>query len=405
MITYSTDIFSISISKRLFKITLFIFILLAPNRKSIYLILFTIIKIEKQKTQFYTRKNRGTNNMRFLRCKTDGLPESSGKKISIIGSGPAGLGAAGVLVCHGHEVHIYEMHPEPGGLLIFGIPDFRIKKDLIRKGINELKQTGRVFFHTNTMVGKDIDLEEIISSSDAVLIATGTTRTRNLSIPGVDAIGVYGAVEWIIDYYRLKFGYKPIYHNPFPELEEPVGIIGAGLTACDIAHVAKGELGKETYVIYRRTREETPMGKREIEILENMGVKFLELLMPKEIKKDSTGHIESLICYRTKLGGIDETGRPRFIVMENQVVEIKLGSLFPAIGPLPTPPFGNDNKYGIKINPNNTIYTDEKFRTTRKGVFAAGDVRHGSSLIGPALKSGIDAAKSIIEYLETGKWF
>ncbi len=341
--------------------------------------------------------------MKFIRCKPDSIPPLTGKKIAIIGSGPAGLGAAGVLVCKGHEIHVYEMHPEPGGLLIFGIPDFRIRKDLVRKGIRELAETGRVFFHTNLTVGRDVPLEDIIQSYDAVLIASGTVRTRNLRIPGADAEGVIGSVEWIIDYYRVKEGYPPYFFERLPELLEPVGIIGAGLTAADVAHVSKVELGKETMVIYRRTRREAPMGAREVEVLEKKGVRFIELLQPKEILKDDKGRVSGIICYRTTLGEPDESGRRRFIILEDQLETVRVRTVFQAIGPLPTPPFP-DGCCGIKINENNTVWTDDHFRTTRKGVFAAGDVRHGPSLIGPALKSGMDAAKSIQEFLETGEW-
>ena len=342
--------------------------------------------------------------MKFLRCKPEQIPPESGKTVAIIGAGPAGLGAAGVLVCRGHRVVVYDMNPEPGGLLIFGIPEQRIPKQGVRRGVKELEDTGRVRFVLNTVVGRDVDLEEIIEKHDAVLVATGTWKTRPLNIPGIDSDGVYGGVEWITDYHKQKYGYPLFFFKEMPPIEEPVSVLGGGFTAVDVAFISKVELGKETMMIYRRTRQYAPIGPKEVEELEKHGIKFLELLMPYEVVPDERGRVRTIKCHRTRLGAPDETGRPSFIIDKTETVFIDTRTLMLAIGLLPTPPFDDPDRHGIKVEHDMRIVTDEKHRTTRYKVFAAGDVKNGATRIGPALKSGLDAAAYIHEFLTTGEW-
>ncbi len=341
--------------------------------------------------------------LKFLKCKPENIPPETGKTVAIIGGGPAGLGAAGYLLCKGHRITIYDMNPELGGLLIFGIPDYRIPKDRVREGIKELINTGRVKVHLNVVVGKDIDLEEIIESHDAVLIATGTWKTRPLNIPGIDNDGVYGGVEWITDYHKNKMGYPLFYHKEMPVILEPVTVLGGGFTAVDVAYITQIELGKKTRVVYRRTKYQAPIGPKEVEHIEKMGIEFMELLLPFEVVADKNGRVTRVKCHRTRLGPPDESGRPSFIVDTTQVVDIDTKTLMLAIGMLATPPFGK-TQHNIKTEWDNRIVTDEKHRTTREKVFAAGDVKNGPTRIGPALKSGLDAAKYIDEYLAKGDW-
>ncbi|MET1101653.1 MAG: FAD-dependent oxidoreductase [Pyrodictiaceae archaeon] len=368
------------------------------------------------------RLERGS--MKFLRCKPDKIPAPTGKRVAIIGSGPAGLGAAGVLRCQGHEVHVYEQFPEPGGLMIFGIPEYHVPKAGVRKGIKELEEAG-VIFHTGTRVicckqGKpdnEIEhiikpfikekacLEEIIEDYDAILIATGAWKSRRLNIPGEDLEGVYPALEWLADFSMYQHGYKRL--EEIPPVYGKVMVIGGGLTAVDAVEVPLKYLGErieKVYLSYRRTRKEAPMGEKEFNrLIEQYGIEALELTLPVRFIGDDKGHVKQVVLQRTKL--VQEPGakRPKPVPIPGSEFTVDVDIVFVAVGEVPSPPFEN-GCCGIEVEKWGAIKTDEKFRTTREKVFAAGDVKHGPSLIGPALKSGIDAARFINEYLRKGTW-
>ncbi len=334
--------------------------------------------------------------MRFLRCQS--IPPPTGKRVAIIGAGPAGLGAAGVLRCRGHDVVVFDMLPEAGGMMFFGIPDDRINKERIRASIRELMDAG-VKFVLNTKVGRDIPLGKIIESFDAVLIATGTWRTRRLDVPGEDLPWVLNAAEWLVEVHMARYG-----HIPWSDVVKPKGrilIVGAGLTAVDIATVLltypefRGGV-EEVVLSYRRTRELAPMRLSEFERIEKLGVKVWELTQPIEFKERDGVRIVRFT--RMKLEATPGEKRPRPKPIPGSEFEEVFDYVFKAIGEEPTPPF-EPGEYGIELNPDGTIKTNEYFMTTREKVFAAGDVRHGPSLIGPALKSGLDAAQRIHEYL------
>lgn len=334
--------------------------------------------------------------MKFLRCKE--VAGSSGKRVAIVGAGPAGLGAAGVLRCYGHEVVVFDMLPEAGGMMMFGIPDDRIPKDRIRASVKELMNAG-VRFVFNTKVGRDIDLEQIISSFDAVLIATGTWKTRDLGIEGEDLSWVMKAAEWIVEVHMARYGYIPWSKVPIPE--GTALIVGAGLTAADVVTLllTYKELGRKVNRImlsYRRTRDLAPMHPSEFERIEKMGVEIMELTQPVRIYEEGGERFVRLIRMRLVSSPGEKRARP--VPIEGSEFDVKVNYVFKAIGELPTPPFEN-GKYGIELNQDGTIKVDENFMTTRRGVFAAGDVKHGPSLIGPAYKSGIDAAMKIHAYL------
>lgn len=336
--------------------------------------------------------------MRFLQCKQEEKAPPTGRRVAVIGAGPAGLAAAGTLVCKGHEVHVFDKMPEPGGLLIFGIPAFRLPKEGIRRGVSELKEAG-VRFHLGVEVGKDVPLGEILRSHDAVLIATGTWRTQRLGVPGSDLKGVYPALEWIVDYNMAWHGYKR--KEEVPELGDAVAVIGGGLTAVDACLIALREGVKEVILIYRRTREYAPAGKKEFDSLEERGVSIRELTQPVEYLGDG-GRVRAIKAIKMRLERVGE-GRPRPVPVPGSEHVIHVSAVIEATGLEPTPPAGLEEQ-GIQLNPDGTIKTDDRYRTTRRGVFAAGDVRHGASLIGPAFKSGVEAARSIDEYLATGRW-
>lgn len=334
--------------------------------------------------------------MKFLRCKE--IPESTGFSVGIIGAGPAGLGAAGFLKCRGHDVVVYDMLPEAGGMMFFGIPEGRIKKDKIRQSVRELMDAG-VKFLFNTKIGRDLSLEDVIKSHDAVLIATGTWKTSDMGVPGEDLPWVLPAAEWLVDVHLALYGYKP--WSEVTMIEGRILVIGGGLTAADAVTVPLTysqfkDRVKELVLSYRRTRKYAPMRESEMNRLEQLGAKIWELTQPIEFREEGGRHIVKFIRLELKEAG--EGKRPRPVPIPGSEFEEEFDWVFKAVGVKPTPPF-EDNCCGIELNPDGTIKTDERFMTTREGVFAAGDVRHGASLIGPALKSGLDAAKSIHEYL------
>ncbi|MGC9009167.1 MAG: FAD-dependent oxidoreductase [Sulfolobales archaeon] len=342
--------------------------------------------------------------MKFSRC--DKVSAKIDKKVAIIGSGPAGLGAAGVLICKGYEVHVYEALPEPGGLLLFGIPGFRIPKKNVREGIEDLRRLG-VIFHVNTRVVEGsveepgrIGFDNLLKQYDAIIIATGTWEERRLGVPGEDLPRVYPALTFLFEYSRAELGY--IDFKDLPPLGNKVAVIGAGLTAVDAAEVSHRLGVKEIYMIYRRTINEAPARRSEIERIIRMGIKWIELATPKRFIGDKEKGVQAIELIKMRLGEPDHTGRPRPIPIEGSETILEVDAVLVAIGEIPTPPVTKHPE--LKLNKDNTIWVDKKYRTTLKGVFAAGDVVTGPSFIGKALASGIAAANSVDEYLRTGLW-
>ncbi len=339
--------------------------------------------------------------MRFVICKKEEKAPSTGKKVAIIGAGPGGLAAAGVLICKGHEVVIYDMLPEPGGLLIFGIPAFRMPKDAIKRGIKELEEMG-VKFICNTKVGKDIDLENIIKQHDAVIIATGAWRERELKVPGNDLEGVYSVLDFLVKRALHREGY--ISADEVPKIGKKVVVIGGGNSAMDCARAAK-RMGVDVTVVYRRTKEYMPAFKSEVEHAEKEGVKFIFLATPVRVIGDEKGRVKAIECIRMKLGEPDASGRPRPEPIPGTEFTIECDTVITAIGEIPTPPFEQDGeKYGIAVDSRGRIITDDFGRTSRKGVFALGDVVTGPKDIGSAISMGKKVANAVDEYLRTGEW-
>lgn len=337
--------------------------------------------------------------MKFARrCRPGDHIIKTDKKIAIIGAGPAGLAAAGELICEGHEVHVYDMLPEPGGLLIFGIPEFRIPKEGVRKGIEELRKLG-VIFKQEIIVGKDVNFEDLFNEFDAILIATGTWKSRKLKIPGEELKEVVSALDFIVDYHMHKYGYL----KKEPKLSGTTLVIGGGLTAVDACYIAKEAGADKVVLFYRRTRDMAPAGSREFKKLEEANVSIYELTQPIEFISKEKNKLIGVRAIKMRLGEPDSSGRPRPIPIQGSEFTMKISFVLVAAGEIATPPFEN-KKYGIEITKWNTIKIDKKQRTNRKGVFAAGDVVSGPSLIGPAMASGKKAAAAMIEYLKSGEW-
>ncbi len=348
-----------------------------------------------------------------MRCR-DLSRRSPGKTVAIIGAGPAGLAAAGHLACMGHSVEVYDMLPEPGGLLLFGIPSFRIPRENVRVGVKELLEMG-VRFHTRTLVYCDgnmpemegvdmaekvVDFRDVVRSHDAVLIATGTWRSRHLEVPGADLPGVHLALDYLFRIYAHELGYLP--RSAVYPTGRRVAVIGGGLTAIDAALEAQIQGAAEVYVLYRRTANEAPAGRANIEReLVKRGIRFVELVSPIGFVGDA--RLRAVRLVKMRLGERDASGRPRPEPVPGSEHELEVDTSLVAIGEEPTPPFGNGCT-GIALNRDRTVNVDGKFRTTMRGVFAAGDVVHGPSMIGRAMSTGINVALAIDEYLASGSW-
>ena len=316
------------------------------------------------------------------------LPEikaSSGKTVGIIGGGPAGLSAAYYLAENGHKVTIYDKMPKMGGMLRYGIPEYRLPKAILDAEIEEIKSLG-VEFRNNVMLGKDITLDEIRSSHDAVLVANGAWKSTSIRCKGEELDGVYGGIDFLRE---VALGNKP-------EIGEKTAIVGGGNTAMDACRTAKRLGAKEVSVIYRRTRNEMPAEDIEIEEAMEEGVIFRFLTNPDEIIGEN-GKVKAVRLQVMELGEPDEKGRRSPVPVDGEFITLELDSIIIAAGQC------NDT-LGFEALPatrKGTIIADEKsFVTSLEGVFAAGDcVNNGASIAIEAIAKANNAAKAINAYL------
>jgi glutamate synthase (NADPH/NADH) small chain len=333
-----------------------------------------------------------------------------GKKVAVIGSGPAGLVAAGFLGCSGAEVDVYDKLPEPGGLLIFAIPSDRLSPERIRGGVKDVLQSYNVNFLGRAKVvgGKEVREEgdefvkskvylgDIIDKYHAVLIATGTWRSRSLGIPGEDLSNVFKALDFLFRVKSWRLGY--LSHEEVPNISgKRVAVIGAGLSAVDAASEALKMNASKVYILYRRSIKEAPAGEGEIRKLIELGIEWVELVIPTKIL-GSGGSVRAVELLRCRLGEPDESGRPKPVPIEGSEFELEVDVVINSIGELPTPPIA-DGEFGIRLGRDGRILVNEEGRTSRESVFAAGDVVTGPSKIGPAMKDGFKVARAIADYL------
>ncbi|MDU6427036.1 MAG: NADPH-dependent glutamate synthase [Clostridium perfringens] len=320
------------------------------------------------------------------------------EKVAVIGSGPAGLTCAGELAKLGYRVTIFEALHESGGVLVYGIPEFRLpKKDVVKYEIEEIKKLG-VKIENNVVVGKTVDIDELIENEGfkAVFIGSGAGLPKFMGIKGENANGVFSANE-VLTRVNLMKAFKNESHTPL-NLGKKVAVVGGGNVAMDAARTSL-RLGAETHIIYRRSEKELPARLEEIHHAKEEGVILDVLTNPTEILTDEKGWVKGIKCIRMKLGEEDSSGRRRPIEIENSEFIMEVDSVIMSLGTSPNPLISNATK-GLKTNKRGCLLVDEEsLKTSLKGIYAGGDAVTGAATVILAMGAGKKAAKSIDFYL------
>ena len=323
---------------------------------------------------------------------------NTGKKIAVIGAGPAGLAAAELLSRYGHYVTIYEELSTPGGTAWYGIPDYHLPKDVLLYEIDRIKGMG-IEVKTNVKVGKDIMLSQLIDNgNDAILIATGSKDAVKLDTPGIDLTGVYDGYQFLESVYVSgvdNYVNNKSNTNKY-DLGKEVIVIGGGDTALDCARTALRLTKGYVTIVYRRTENDMPADPIMLEEAKEEGVKFMFLAEPKSYG-GSNGHVTTIEMNTMKLGTPDQTGRRSPEPVPGKEFKISCSSVLLAVGRGPNSFL--QNKAGIKTGKKGSIAINDQYKTSIKGVFAAGDVTTGETLVVKAMSSGREAAERVHEYL------
>jgi glutamate synthase (NADPH) small chain len=338
-----------------------------------------------------------------------GLPTiapPTGKSVAIVGSGPAGLSAAGSLVQKGHRVRVFEALHELGGVLVYGIPEFRLPKLIVKQEIDNLRRMG-VEFETNVVVGKSVTLDELmrVEGYDAVFIATGAGLPVFLGVPGEHLNGVYSANEFLTRT-NLMRAYK------FPEFDQPIYdcrnrdviVVGGGNTAMDAVRTARRLGARKATLVYRRSESEMPARAEEVKHAREEGIEFRMLTNPIEFLGDERGWLAGARCVRMELGEPDASGRRRPVPIAGSEYFLPAHVAIIGVGTTANPLIQSTTP-DLATNKYNYILADsETMRTSRRGVFAGGDIVTGSATVILAMGAGRKAAKGIDEYLASGEW-
>jgi glutamate synthase (NADPH/NADH) small chain len=322
------------------------------------------------------------------------IPPSTGKKVAIVGSGPAGLTTAADLAKKGHKVIIFEALHKPGGVLMYGIPEFRMPKNVVEAEIKYVEQLG-VSIKTNTVIGNLYNIPELFETGfNAIFIGTGAGLPRFLKIPGENLVGIYSANEFLIRVNLMKAYKFPEYDTPI-KIGGKVAVIGAGNVAMDAARSSLRLGAEDVYIIYRRSRVEAPARLEELENAEEEGIKFRFLTNPIRFYGDERGRVKGMECIRMQLGQPDESGRRRPIPINNSNFNIEIDNVIVAIGQSPNPLIPRTTK-GLKITRRGTIIVEkETEKTSLERVYAGGDIVSGAATVISAMGAGKRAAKNI----------
>lgn len=324
--------------------------------------------------------------------------KKTGKSVAVVGSGPAGLTVAGDLAKLGYDVTIFEALHKPGGVLVYGIPEFRLPKDIVSSEIEYVKSLG-VKLVTNDVIGKTDTIDDLLNRKfDAVFIGTGAGAPKFMNLPGENCVGIYSANEYLTRANLMK-AYK------FPEYSTPiarggtVAVVGGGNVAMDSARTAVRLGADKVIILYRRSKEEMPARIEEIHHAEQEGIEFHFLVNPVRFICGDSGEVKEVECIKMRLGELDDSGRRRPVKIENSEFRVKINTFVIAIGNDPNPliqkttPALEVNKWG------NIVTSSDTGKTSREGVFAGGDIVTGSATVIEAMGAGKIAAASIHKYL------
>ena len=330
--------------------------------------------------------------------KPEKAASKNGKRVAVIGSGPSGLTCAGDLAKLGYDVTIFEALHEAGGVLVYGIPEFRLPTDtVVKHEIENVKSLG-VEIDTNVVIGKSVTIDQLLDEEgfDAVFIGSGAGLPRFMGIPGENANGVFSANEYLTRNNLMK-AFKTDYDTPIAAGTK-VAVVGGGNVAMDAARTAL-RLGAEVHIVYRRSEAELPARAEEVHHAKEEGIVFDLLTNPTEILVDENGWVKGMKCIRMELGEPDASGRRRPVEIEGSEFELDLDTVIMALGTSPNPLISSTTK-GLETNKRACIVADEEFgRTSKEGVFAGGDAVTGAATVILAMGAGKAAAKGIHEYL------
>jgi len=339
----------------------------------------------------------------YERSKGVKIPKKAkptGKKVAIVGSGPAGLTCAGDLAKMGHNVTVFEALHEPGGVLMYGIPEFRLPKEIVKAEIDYIQKLGVEIIY-DVVVGKTITVDELLEEYNAVFIGTGAGLPRFLKIPGENLDGVYSANEFLTRVNMMRAYQFPEYDTPV-KIGKTVTTFGAGNVAMDCARTSLRLGAEKSYIIYRRSEVEMPARAEEIEHAKEEGVIFKLLTNPVRFIGDDKGLLKAVECIKMKLGEPDESGRRRPVPIPGSELKIKIDTALIAIGQSPNPLIPKTVKR-LKIGKWGNIETDENGRTNIPGIFAGGDIATGAATVILAMGAGKRAARAIDKYIKSKK--
>ena len=327
------------------------------------------------------------------------VPESNGHKVAVVGSGPAGLTCAGDLARKGYDVTVFEALHQVGGVLVYGIPEFRLPKAIVQQEIDGLKKMG-VDFECNMVIGKVLTIDELMGEYgyEAVFVGSGAGLPRFMGIPGESLKGVYSANEFLTRSNLMK-AYLPTSKTPI-RAGKKVAVVGGGNVAMDAARSAL-RLGADTvYIVYRRGMAELPARKEEVEHAEEEGIIFKTLCNPVEILSDDEGFVKAITCVEMELGEPDASGRRRPIEKKGSEFTMDVDTVIMSLGTSPNPLIRSTTP-GLETNKHGCIVTEgDEGKTSREGVYAGGDAVTGAATVIKAMGAGKAAAKAIDEYIQ-----
>ena len=325
-------------------------------------------------------------------------PVSNGHRVAVVGSGPAGLTCAGDLARMGYEVTVYELFHKAGGVLVYGIPEFRLPKAIVAQEVAALEEIG-VKIVTDAVIGRAISIDELLTEEgfEAVFLGSGAGLPRFLGIPGENLLGVYSANEFLTRINLMK-AYREDYDTPIKH-HKCVAVVGAGNVAMDAARCAKRLGAEHVYVVYRRSMDEVPARKEEVHHALEEEVEFQILTNPVRVIGDENGYVTGIECIKMELGEPDEKGRRRPMPVEGSNFVLEVDCMIDALGTSPNPLLRMTTP-GLEADKHGCLIADEKGKTTHEGVFAGGDAVTGAATVILAMGAGKTAAEAIDEYIK-----